>query len=231
MVNPAEAASESVGWDPSAVHGLALATLRAQAAADEAEQAVYGFDCWAELAYHPLLAEAYAAAGLGGQRECRYPSDWGKRRRNHGERCDLVLTPGGRPLQESGRHAEDPAPLFVAADPSLEPVPSHHAYWLEVKTIAQFEVGGVFRRYAAELGQVVASDLLKLRNDPLIRHAGLLLVLQVADEARADMDLSLWLDKAQANGWPIETVVPGGFRINNRIGNTWCSVTLVGVKP
>ena len=222
-----EAAADA--WDVSAIHATALAALQQQAAADEAEQAVYGFDAWPELTYHPLLADAYAAAGWGAHRECRFPSDWQKRRKTHGERCDLVLTRGGRPLQEAGRNAEDPAPLFIAADPSLQPVPASSAFWLEVKLVAQFEVGGAFRRYAAELGQVVVKDLKKLRNDPLIRHAGLLLILQTANEARADRDLSLWLSKAESDGWPVDTVVPGGFPINDRIGNAWCSVTLVGV--
>ena len=69
--------------------------------------------------------------------------------RSEGKRCDLVLTPDGLPL----RDPELDGTLFAEQD-AVDPA---GAYWLEIKTVAQYEIGGPFKRYSAEL---LAADVL-----------------------------------------------------------------------
>jgi uncharacterized membrane protein YtjA (UPF0391 family) len=52
------------------------------------------------------------------------------------------------------------------------------ALWLEVKVAYQFREGGVrHTRYGAQWRQAVVDDLRKIEAEPLIRHAGLVLVV------------------------------------------------------
>src|SRR5277367_4666307 len=86
------------------------------------EQAVYGLDVRDERALQSLLAERlkshYEIA-----REVHYPSTVGKKL-THRQRCDMVVTPLGRPL----RLDSAPPTLF---DPT-NAAPPEEALWLEV---------------------------------------------------------------------------------------------------
>jgi hypothetical protein len=172
----------SLLWDFSTLADH-LHSLLERAEADlRLDQAVYGLDAKDEASLQQLLA-----AGLTPQydvaREVHYPSTVG-RKLTHRPRCDLVLTPKGRPLQLD-RH---PPTLF---DPT-NLCPPGEALWLEVKVAYQFREGNVRHTgYSAQWRSKVVDDLRKMESDPLIRHAGLLLLVfnESADILHKDLDL------------------------------------------
>lgn len=209
-------------WSTADIADAVEAGLRRRAAADDAEQAVYGFDALDELGLHPFVQEACGAAGWGVWPEQRYPGHWHKRKRSEGLRCDLVLTPDGLPL----RDPQVKATLFDA----MPATDAESAFWLEVKTVAQFETAGPFRRYAAELLSPVAADIKKLSGDGVIRHGGLLLVLFTRDEQVAAHDFVAWHRDCLRRGHAVELPSVRGFPITNRIGNGWCGVGVFGVR-
>lgn len=187
------------------------------------EQAVYGLDVLDELRLHPLILSSLREAGFGVWPEQRYPSDRTARRsKSIGKRCDVVLTPDGRPLLDPDAERT----LFG----DEEAVVLEAAYWLEVKTVAQFTVDGPFGRYAAELLSPVSQDIRKLSRDRLIFHAGLLLVLFTADRATAEHDLRAWEIRCLAKGYPVAPPVTRHIPIADRIGNSHLSVAIFPVR-
>ena len=209
-------------WSTADIADAVDAGLRQQAALDDAGQAVYGFDCCDELRLHPLIAAAVAAQGYGVWPEQRYPGERSKSKRSEGRRCDLVLTPDGLPL----RDPEVKATLFDAV-PAAD---LEAAYWLEIKTVAQFETGGPFRRYSAELLAPVTRDVRKIWSDGVIRHGGLLLVLFTATQEIAEHDLAAWHTRCMQKGYPVGPPVIRGFPITDRVGNGWCATAVYGVR-
>ena len=198
------------------------AGLRRRAAEDDAAQAVYGFDGQSELALHPLLHAALRDAGFHVLTEQRYPADWLKASRSEGKRCDIVLTREPLALRD---------PLIRGTLFDDQPASDvEDAYYLEVKTVAQFEADGPFRRYSAELLGAVTQDVSKLYRDAQLIHSGLLVVLFTADEATASHDLRAWLDRAWAKKYPVQPPARRGFAITNRVGNGWCEVAVFAVK-
>jgi len=147
------------------------------------EQAVYGLDSKLEIELQDLLA-----AGLRRDwevaREVCYPSSAGSRRASR-LRCDIVLSPKGRPL----RLDTAPASLFDAANP-CEP---SDALWLEVKSAYQFREGGMRHGgYGTQWRSAVVEDLQKMEADPLIHEAALLLVVFNESEEILQKDLDLF---------------------------------------
>ena len=181
------------------------------------EQAVYGLDAKSEVEIQQVLArglgEWYAVA-----REVHYPSSKGKKL-SHRQRCDLVLTPKGRPLKV------DTAPATLFDPPDL--ASPEEGLWLEVKVAYQFREGG--RRhggYGAQWRGAVVADLKKMEAEPHVHEAGLCLV--VFNESREILDKDIEL---------FETVlaqkeVLAGFRkvrsvdIWERIGHRVCTVAV-----
>lgn len=214
-------------WSISDIADAVEAGLRRRAREDDLEQAVYGFDAGDELALHPVLQSALRDAGYGVWPEQRYPSDRLREKRSEGKRCDLVLTPPRRtgpalPLRD---------PLVKGTLFDDQPAcDSESAYWLEVKTVAQFETGGPFRRYAAELLAPVAEDVRKIWNDPMVFHGGLLIVLFTATQSIAEHDLIAWHDRCLQKGFPVGPPATRGFAITDRIGNGWCAAAVFGVR-
>ena len=209
-------------WSISEIADSVEAGLRAKARADDLEQAVYGFDALDELGLHPLIQQALRDAGYGVHPEQRYPGHWHKRKNSEGLRCDVVLTRDGLPLR-------DPELKNTLFDTEASE-DAAGAYWLEVKTVAQFETSGPFRRYTSELLSPVASDVKKIWNDGAIQHGGLLLVLFTQTREVAEHDLLAWHDKCLKRGYPVGPPAARGFALTDRIGNGWCAVAVFGVR-
>jgi len=209
-------------WSPADIADAIEAGLRRCAEGADLEQAVYGIDALDELGLHPLIEQALIDQGFGALREQRYPDDRHKTKRSEGQRCDIVLTPGGLPLRDpliKGTLFDD-AP---AADPD-------QAYWLEVKSVAQFETAGPFPRYSAELLSPVVKDIKKIWSDGVIRHGGLLLIIFTVSQEVAEHDLAAWHTRCLDKGQPVGPPAVRGFPINDRIGNAWCAIALFGVR-
>jgi len=181
------------------------------------EQAVYGLDAREELQIHALLAEGLAKH-YEVARETHYPSSRGNKL-THRQRCDIVLTPRGRPLKLDSVEAS----LFDA--PNLcEPA---EALWLEVKVAYQFRQLGVRHSgYGNQWRCAVVNDLKKMEAEPLIREAGLLLVVFNESNEVLEKDLDLF------EGVLAEKEVLAGFRhvrsvpILDRMGHRLCTVAL-----
>ena len=209
-------------WSPADIADAVYAGLSSRARTDDLEQAVYGFDHLDELGLHPVLHEAFADAGYGVWPEQRYPSDWVNPKRSEGKRCDIVLTDRGAAL----RNPQIRGTLFDT-DEACDP---EQAYWLEVKTVAQFDTDGPFARYSAELLAPVTADVTKLQNDPLIRHAGLLLVLFTADRRIAEHDVAAWHQRSLDRGLLVSSPAVRGLEITDRIGNGYCTAAVFAVR-
>ena len=204
-------------WDLHTVTQHLGAVVAAAEAGLRTEQAVYGLDAMDEVALHAVLAaglgEWYAVA-----REVHYPSTAG-RKLSHRQRCDLVLTPRGRPL----RLDRAPPGLFDPADAC----PPEEALWLEVKVAHQFREGGARHSgYGAQWRTAVVTDLEKMAAEPRIKEAGLVLV--VFNESRAVLDKDLDLFEHVL----MQKEVLAGFRqvsatdILDRIGHRLCTVAV-----
>ncbi|MEO0588844.1 MAG: hypothetical protein AAF078_14545 [Planctomycetota bacterium] len=207
---------------PADLADAVAAGLRGRAERDDLEQVVYGFDALDELGLHPLLAEAIEAAGHGVLREQRYPGHWRKRKKSEGQRCDLVVTPDGLPLRDPAMKA-----TLFDRQPAVD---AEEAYWLEVKTVAQFELDGAFRGYSSELLTPVMADLKKVWLDGVIAHGGLLVVLFTASAEIAEHDLAAFHRRALEKGMPVYPPCTRGFGITDRIGNARCTVSVFGVR-
>lgn len=221
------------------------------------EQAVYGLDVADEIGLHPYIAAALQDSGYGAYRECHYP--FAKPNTNQGgadhlsgprlddsacadrmsapplvapqsgrfrlsaiERCDFVLTPDGRDL----RRPEVAGTLFDSADA----VNLDEAFWLEVKVVSQFNAEGPNANYSSQLLSCVRQDVTKLSKEPGILHAGLLIVMFVADERIADHDLRIWQDRCLERSLPIGAPSIRRLPITDRHGHGLCVLALYPVS-
>lgn len=215
-------------WSTADIADVVAQGLEHRARLDDLEQAVYGFDHLDELGLHPLIHAALRTGGYGVWPEQRYPGDREKKKRSEGQRCDVVLTPftdAGRPAL---RLREEAAKGTLFDDG--EAVDPRDAYWLEIKTVAQFETTGPFGGYSGELLSAVAQDVMKLWRDPHLRHAGLLLTLFTADSSIAEHDAVAWHARCLERGYPVGVPASRGFAITDRIGNAWCAVYVFPVR-
>ncbi len=207
-----------VRWHVADIADAIEAGLAARIDLDRRSQAVRGVDALDEVALHPLLADALTAAGFGVHREVRYPAARRKRSRAEGRRCDLVLAPEGRPLQDPAAAAT----LFD--DPTATAL--DEAFWLEVKVVSQFSENGPNTSWSSELLGTVRKDIAKLAGDADILHAGLLLVLWVEHESIASHDLEVWQNRCLAQGFPISSASERRLELQDRIGHT-CGVARI----
>ena len=212
----------SLQWDFSTLADQLAGA--AKAAEDELrlEQAVYGLDARDERALQGLFAERllphYEVV-----REVHYPSTRG-RKLTHRARCDLVLSPKGKPLRLD--HVPDPEPTLFDPPPVPRCEPGE-ALWLEFKIAYQFREGGARHSgYGAQWRQAVVSDLQKMEAEPLIREAGLVLVVFNESKQVLEKDLELFEDVLA-----IKEVL-AGFRqvrsipIIERIGHRLCTIAV-----
>jgi hypothetical protein len=147
------------------------------------EQAVYGLDARDELQIQTLLGDGLARH-YDVAREVHYPSSV-KDKLTHRRRCDLVLTPPGRQLRVDWAPPSlfDPANLCGPAE----------GLWLEVKVAYQFRAPDVRHTgYGAQWRTNVVADLRKMEAEPLIREAGLVLVVFNESAEVLDKDLDLF---------------------------------------
>jgi hypothetical protein len=209
-------------WSTADIADAVEAGLLARRAADDAEQAIYGFDALPELGLHPLLHQSLRDAGFGVYPEQRYPGAWNNRKRSEGRRCDVVLTRQGLPLRDPSLRDT----LFGQTDAE----DADTAYWLEIKTVAQFEEGRPFRRYSAELFAPVTDDVRKIWSDGVIRFGGLLLVLFTLNQEVAEHDVAAWHQRCVIKGVPAGCPAVRGFEVADRVGNGWCCIAVFGVR-
>ena len=195
-----------------------LQTAITQAEAElRLEQAVYGLDTRDEKQLQELLA-AGLASNYEVAREVHYPSSAGKKL-THRQRCDLALTEKGWPLK---RDSELPT-LFDP--PNLSP--PHLALWLEVKIAYQFREGGDRHGgYGGQWRDAVVEDLRKMESDPLIREAGLALLVFNESEPILAKDIELFetilMQKEVLAGFRQVRTIP----ILDRIGHKLCTIAL-----
>jgi hypothetical protein len=108
------------------------------------------------------------------------------------------------------------------------------AFWVEIKCIPQFRyVDGVpvpNTKYAHEIIAGPSEDVIKLASDPLIRHAGVLVVvfneLEVAGPHDLAMSVREMIDRDLPVGMPEIEQLP----IQDRGGNAWCTLGLIPVR-
>jgi hypothetical protein len=181
------------------------------------EQAVYGLDSLDEIKLQDLIAGRlgwhYEVA-----REVHYPSSKGSKR-THRNRCDIALCPWGRPLKRD----TEPVTLFDSPD-ACHP---SDALWLEVKAAYQFREGGVRHGgYGAQWRSAIVEDIRKMEADPLIREAGLILIVfnESEDILAKDLDLfeTVLIQKEVLAGFRHVRSVP----ILDRIGHRLCTMAL-----
>jgi hypothetical protein len=195
-----------------------LAGILQQAEADlRLDQAVYGLDAKEELELHTIffngLRQHYEVA-----REVHYPSSVGAKL-SHRLRCDLVLSPAGRPL----RLDRNPPTLF---DPP-NPCDAKDALWLEIKMAYQYRTGGIRHSgYGSQWRLAVVEDLKKMETEPFIHEAALLLVVfnESVEILEKDLDLfeTLLAQKEVLAGFRQVRTIP----ILDRIGHRLCTVAL-----
>jgi hypothetical protein len=204
-------------WDFSTLADQLGAVIEGAEAELRLEQAVYGLDAKDEVTIQSMLAE-----GLKRQyevcREVHYPSSIG-RKLSHRKRCDLVLSAPGRPL----RLDSAPPTLFDAPNQST----AAEALWLEVKVAYQFREGGARHGgYGQQWRTKVIDDLRKMESEPLIKEAGLLLIVFNESGAILEKDLELFESMLALKE------VLAGFRqvrsvpILDRIGHRLCTAAL-----
>jgi hypothetical protein len=181
------------------------------------EQAVYGLDARDEMQIQTLLSDGLRAA-YEVAREVHYPSSAGKKL-THRRRCDIVLTPLGKPL----RLDRAPATLFDAPDLAG----ADQGLWLEVKVAYQFREGGLRHGgYGTQWRSAVVEDLRKMEAEEKIREAGLLLI--VFNESREILEKDLDLFETVL----MQKEVLAGFRqvrsvaLLDRIGHRLCSAAI-----
>lgn len=214
--------SSAFFWSHADIAEAVYESLKRRVQQDDLEQAVYGIDALDELALHPIIAHGLADAGYHVRREQRYPGHWHKTKKSHGLRCDIVLTPQGKPLRDP-----DIKNTIFDSDDAVDP---EAAYWLEIKTVSQFTSEGPFRRYSSELLAPVPRDVTKLWTDGIIAHAGLLLVLFTANQELAEHDLMVWHQRCLDRGIPAMPPAVRSLAITDRMGNAWCTAAVFGVR-
>jgi hypothetical protein len=204
-------------WDIAQVADRLSEVITAAEGELRLEQAVYGLDSRDERSLQELLA-ARLAPHFGVGREVHYPSTFG-RKLSHRMRCDLVLSPLGKPL----RLDTAPPTLF---DPPVFCDPSD-ALWLEVKIAYQFREGNVRHGgYGAQWRSAVVEDLKKMEAESAIREAALLLIVFNESDAVLDKDIELFEDVL------VRKEVLAGFRqvrkipLLDRIGHRLCTIAM-----
>lgn len=204
-------------FDLHHILGRIIERIRTEEQRLREEQAVYGLDSKDERTFHFLLTEAlsedYSVA-----KEVHYPSSAGHPL-THRMRCDMVLSPPGRPIRLDSR----PPDLFDPLDQS-EP---GEGLWLEVKVAYQFKEGGLRHNgYGTQWRSGVVSDLKKMDQDPFIRQAALVLIVFTATREIVEKDMETFEDLLAIQGVLAGVCVNETVRILDRMGHSCCTVAI-----
>jgi hypothetical protein len=206
-----------VNWDFAEVADELGLVLEQAERALRLEQAVYGLDAKDERTLQGLLAEGLRRRWEVA-REVHYPSSAGSKL-SHRQRCDLVLTPKGRPLRV------DSAPPTLFDPPDL--CGPSEALWLEVKVAYQYREGGVRHGgYGGQWRNAIVEDLRKMEGEVAIREAGLVLLVFNESQEILEKDLEHF------EGVLAEKEVLAGFRlvrsvpILERMGHCLCTAAV-----
>jgi hypothetical protein len=206
-----------VNWDFAEVADELGLVLEQAERALRLEQAVYGLDAKDERTLQGLLAEGLRRRWEVA-REVHYPSSAGSKL-SHRQRCDLVLTPKGRPLRV------DSAPPILFDPPDL--CGPSEALWLEVKVAYQYREGGVRHGgYGGQWRNAIVEDLRKMEGEVAIREAGLVLLVFNESQEILEKDLEHF------EGVLAEKEVLAGFRlvrsvpILERMGHCLCTAAV-----
>jgi hypothetical protein len=231
-------------WELTALNEALRSHLESTESMFQAESTRFGLDALREIDLHPIINQGLINEGIDALREVCFPStDRTLLGRNARERVDLVLLPDGKKslYDPVDAHKE----LHRASGTLFEPVaslpqPMEHecdpsdAFWVEIKCIPQFRyVDGVpvpNTKYAHEIIAGPSEDVIKLASDPLIRHAGVLVVvfneLEVAGPHDIAMSVREMIDRDLPVGMPEIEQLP----IQDRGGNAWCTLGLIPVR-
>lgn len=230
-------------WTADDLTSLIAAEIGRTDAALTHEQAVYGLDALDELALHAVVARGLEAAGFGVFREQHLPGAMNPLVRDSArERCDIVLTPSAAvrlidPL--AVRREAVMAPLFaLAMDEGAggdgASVGTEDAFWLEVKTVAQYAyIDGVpqpDRSYGSRLVRGPSEDLLKLAREERIVSGGALMLLFGSEEAGVRHDLGVMVQRMIDRDVPIASPSVVVVPIMDRAGNAACGVCVVPLR-
>jgi len=208
-------------WPIDLVASRIAAVFETREAELRLEQSVYGMDSLDELALQRIIAVGLAQH-FDVLRESYYPASANQTsavKLSGRMRCDLVLTPLGKPL----RLDHKPAGLF---DP-IDQVGPGEALWLEIKTARQYRAPGERHPgYGQQWRQAVVADIRKIEREPLIREAALVLIVFTEADWVIEKDLELFEHVL------IEKEVLAGFRqerhikIVDRIGHSRLTVAI-----
>lgn len=109
------------------------------------------------------------------------------------------------------------------------------AFWLEVKVVSQFAytcgVPGPNATYASDLRRGLSQDLAKLAADRHIHTGAALLIHLAQDRVTAEHDLGLLMHALVDRGLPIQPPASVSIDIQERIGNSVCTLALVAISP
>lgn len=200
----APADAMSFRWDFHDLADRVGQTLQEAEDALRLEQAVYGLDSLDEIKLHQLIVRGLSRWYMV-QREAHYPSAVAKKRSQR-SRCDMVITPKGRPLKTS----EEPD-LFTPPNPC----PPEEALWLEIKSAYQYrDVATRHGGYGGQWKTGLVEDVKKLRGDERIYEAGLMLVVFNESQEVLAKDLELFDEHLEGQGLvgPRTGEVDGGLR-------------------
>lgn len=231
-------------WNPTEIMSILYNGLQ-RLEADFCEQHAYqGLDSYTETQLHPLLAQAFANDAATVLREVRYPSalvDLPKD--SHRQRCDLVLIPKDKSrifdiVDEQVAQNKAIGTLFESqstnAIPDIDQSMPEDAYWIEVKSVAQFSyIDGVpvaNGKYTTDLLSGPRNDLVKLAVDPLIQFGCVLVLLFHEEQIAGSHDLAVVSNSILNQELPMGLPEIESFPIADRGGNSWCTVGLLPVK-
>ncbi|MDF1808851.1 MAG: hypothetical protein P1U42_04065 [Phycisphaerales bacterium] len=231
-------------WNSLEITQLCAIQLKELEAEINSQSTYRGLDSYSEVQLHPFIHQAFTTTHFGALREICYPSASVENPTNtQRQRCDIVLTPNLKqsifdPIDEQRTRQKAAGTLFESSalldSPPQGTIPPEDAYWLEIKSIAQFSyVDGVPNpnsSYSSEMLNGPRTDVIKLASDPLIRHAGVLIVHFAEDQSTGIHDISAAVDHMIGLELPVSIPEFETIPIKNHAGNEYCTLGLIPVR-